>query len=609
MRGPFAVSCRAGPDRDAALGETRARPPPGRVKRGGAVSTQWFPSETWKYALLLVLLFAIAAIAAHALISYVDTEITMPRNTPPLESIAIAVWAFTLGFMCLSGALGLWSIRSEGERRIRTFVEDMGYLSDGLLVLNRKGRIIGSNPASRNLAPSEISQNPRMRDIFPNLTVEELRILLDVTGGPREIEKDILFPNGVRTLRFRSEPSKEMGLILLSDVTEQTRLEQREQQVAQLKLVGRLARGVAHDFSNILCSILGHADLLARAGTGSESDRNKHLESIRRTAEKGSVLAQHLLDFGTAEHVGTRTENPTTRVRRASDLLRLALPKLKRIELTVEGEYPAVELAPQLIEQAVLNIGLLCADSAPQPATVRITVCNPGQDHLSDVDRRFAVLVLISAHSTGQPPEPSPESTPDIRPSSDDPGVIQSIVRSMLDQVGGRLDIMVLPHARTIYRLCLPRAKTSIERYEATAFPDGVADLVSAWSVMLAYEANTEEGLEDRLRDMGATVDRVDNTVSALARIQEDTPPDAMVIEKRLLDPEAHGLLRAVTKLCPRTGIVVLCEEPDEEPEIPNVLYTTEHSNTYRIIRDMLAASDKATQKPPPPSLSSPSGP
>jgi DNA-binding NtrC family response regulator len=71
--------------------------------------------------------------------------------------------------------------------------------------------------------------------------------------------------------------------------------------------------------------------------------------------------------------------------------------------------------------------------------------------------------------------------------------------------------------------------------------------------------------LDHRLRSVGVRVDRVEDMVSALGRVEEKEAYDAMVLDRRLLGGEADALLRAIVKLKPETGLVVLTDESEAD--------------------------------------------
>ena len=81
---------------------------------------------------------------------------------------------------------------------------------------------------------------------------------------PQELERNCLYDSSLHTLRFRSQPSSGVRLVMVSDVTDMRTHEIHCRQIALLQLVGRIAGGMANDFNNILCSISVYADLLAR---------------------------------------------------------------------------------------------------------------------------------------------------------------------------------------------------------------------------------------------------------------------------------------------------------------------------------------------------------
>ena len=50
----------------------------------------------------------------------------------------------------------------------------MNYLSDGLIAVDSRGRITGSNPVANRLAQGTISRHATMDKAFPNLTPQDI---------------------------------------------------------------------------------------------------------------------------------------------------------------------------------------------------------------------------------------------------------------------------------------------------------------------------------------------------------------------------------------------------------------------------------------------------
>ena len=69
------------------------------------------------------------------------------------------------------------------------------------------------------------------------------------------------FPVELTVARIGSD-SRAVVTGFIRDITERRALEEQLRQSQKLEAIGRLASGVAHDFNNILMSIIGSADLM-----------------------------------------------------------------------------------------------------------------------------------------------------------------------------------------------------------------------------------------------------------------------------------------------------------------------------------------------------------
>ena len=512
------------------------------------------PKGVWSYAILLVVLFAIASIAVWHTIAFLEER--LPAKDYGLAAGLIS--SISLGFMLIAAAFGLWAIRfsSEAEslRRIGRVVETMDYLSDGLLAVDRKGRVTGSNPAASVVADRDILPGKVLIDAFPCLSDDDLALLLD-RDGPNEVERHV--PTGAqpRSLRFRSQPSEGLSLVLISDITTSNAQRDRNRQAARLQLIGQIARGVAHDFNNLLCAISGHSALLPRLEPGSPEAAGS-LAAIDRDAERGIALAGHLLQLAQPAAIGPPAQAIADHIATAADILRQSLPENWRIETDVTEDLPPVNLTGLQFEQVILNLGLLCPASADEPRSVRIVARRPDAAPPLDVGPDYAVVVLVEFTQL----EAERVEGDFVEETSRDAGVIESVIASLVQNAGGTVSRWRRSGGTRLYRVALRKGHVARRDHASTTPPEQLVNYVQGWTVLLAQAATKSAPLAHALRGMKLIVESVDNVASALVRVQDERDLDTMVLDKFLMGAEAAGLISAILKLRPKAGIVVLCE-------------------------------------------------
>ena len=564
-----------------------------------------FPRGAWRYTVLVVLLLAIAGLAARSTINYIEGLIATAASQPPealqlaAKVVHLAIFSMTLGFLTLAGALGLWAIRSttrvESQRRVGRFVDAMDYLRDGVLILDHRGNVTGWNPAARTLSGNTTTAPSNLRALFSCLTGEDAILLLDAVV-PQEVERVSRDNSGLRALRFRTQPSEDMILVLVSDVTNRKAQEMRERQAAQLHLIGRIARGVAHDFNNILCAISGYAALLNRQKPGAQVDQAASTKAIMQAAQRGASLAGQLLDLSRM----TVSSQPCTRVaehiQKAADLLRVGLPSGWHVTTDTQGLFASVPLTNTQVEQLILSTALLVADERHEPGLMRIRARLPGADRFFDGGPEYAVVLLIDAQDFNRDLlEPTLQESSST--TAGESGVIPSVVRSILEEVHGRLDVLLLPNSRHCYRLCLPRlSETDNPSLPGIQFVESDQQPYMAnWRALLALPVgNDRKDLLRLLDHVGMKVTSTDDIVSALQNVSPGHDLSVMVFDKRILGDEADPLLRAIVKLQPSAGVVVLCDAGAQLPPAleGQVVIEATNASPDTILRAMIHARE-----------------
>jgi PAS domain S-box-containing protein len=159
----------------------------------------------------------------------------------------------------------------------------------------------------------------------------------------------------------------------IRDITERRALEEQLRQSQKLEAIGRLAGGVAHDFNNILMSVMGAADLLLLQLRPGDVARGE-AEEIKRSVERGAGLTRQLLAFSRRQATRPRLCALADTVRAMETMLRRLMGP--EIELgIVSGSEPVHLIADTgQIEQVVLNLVVNARDAMPEGGRITVTV-------------------------------------------------------------------------------------------------------------------------------------------------------------------------------------------------------------------------------------------
>src|SRR5262249_19241918 len=180
------------------------------------------------------------------------------------------------------------------------------------------------------------------------------------------------FPMELTVARLGSD-SRGMLTAFLRDITERRALEEQLRQSQKLEAIGRLAGGVAHDFNNILMSIMGAADLLMMQLKRDDPACGEANE-IKQSVERGAGLTRQLLAFSRRQATRSRLFELDATVAGMETMLRRLIGPEIDFRILRSAEPVMVFADSGHIEQVLLNLVVNSRDAMPEGGHLIVTV-------------------------------------------------------------------------------------------------------------------------------------------------------------------------------------------------------------------------------------------
>jgi len=190
---------------------------------------------------------------------------------------------------------------------------------------------------------------------------------------------------------------------------ERLRLESQLRQSQKMEALGHLTGGVAHDFNNILASILGFGELMQHQG-GLGEKQARYLDQIRLAGERGRDLVAQMLLFSRGAMEDVSTVVVADVVDETVGLLRPILPASIDIDISAMDTALMVDADTNQLQQVIMNLVINARDAMQGKGRISIelalaelteTVCNACHKRFS----RSHVVLKIRDSGTGAPDE------------------------------------------------------------------------------------------------------------------------------------------------------------------------------------------------------------
>ncbi|MGQ9371912.1 two-component system sensor histidine kinase AtoS [Azospirillum sp. A39] len=327
-------------------------------------------------------------------------------------------------------------------------------IADGVIAVDPGGVITSINPAAEQIVgvrAAGVIGRP-YQAMIADQERSSSALLDTLETGQEHIGIALEYPvNGqnlelnVSSSLMRDSHGTPVGaVVVVKDLTEQSRLKTQIMRADRLAALGELVAGVAHEIRNPLTSIRGFMQALSASDDVREWQRYAPL--VVRQVDSLNRIVTELLEFG-------RPRPPSIRPVQLNDLLRevslLAGHKAGgRVVLEPAADLPMVEADGEALKQAVLNLIINAFQAQPASGEVHIaTAADSGRD----------AVITVADDGVGIPPENIGKVfDPFFSTKADGTGLGLAMVHRIIDAHNGTITIASTPGAGTVVTLRLP---------------------------------------------------------------------------------------------------------------------------------------------------------
>ena len=260
-------------------------------------------------------------------------------------------------------------------------------------------------------------------------------------------------------------------VVVLLDITERKRAEAELLQAQKMESVGRLAGGVAHDFNNMLCVILGEAQLAMEQVDPSLPLYNE-LEEIQKAAQRSADLTRQLLAFARKQTIAPKVLDLNETISGMIKMLRRLIGEdIDLVWMPGDGLWK-VKMDPTQIDQILANLCVNARGAISGLGRIVIETRNAAfdVDSVPAIDGAAAgryVALAVNDNGSGMDPETMDrifEPFFTTKGLGTGTGLGLSMVYGIVRQNNGFIKLQSQPGQGTSFRIFFPRHQGETEQ-------------------------------------------------------------------------------------------------------------------------------------------------
>ena len=353
------------------------------------------------------------------------------------------------------------------------------------------------------------------------------------------------------------EPVVGIGVIAM-DVTGERALADQLNQAQKMQAVGQLAGGVAHDFNNVLATVMLTAELLA-AGTD-DSQLQAGLARILVAARSATDLTGKLLLFARQQPTDPQPVDVPSAVDRVLAILGGTVTSAITVDVDVEG-CPPVLIDPTHLEQVLLNLVINARDAMPHGGRLSVTADEVASGTGLDGSPVQTGLVALTVADTGH------GMSAEVRDRALEPffttkgagrgtGLGLSTVHGIVSAAGGHISIFSEPEGGTAVRVEIPVAG---QQGRGPASVSRVAERGHGERLLLVEDQHDlRRVVEQILVAAGYSVSSAATGDEAAAMLVEAGGPDVLLSDVVMPGMSGPELAHKLAEVKPGTPVVFM---------------------------------------------------
>ena len=185
---------------------------------------------------------------------------------------------------------------------------------------------------------------------------------------------------------------------------EKERLEANLRHAQKLQAVGTLASGVAHEFNNLLATIMGYSEIILNS-EGNGQDHASNAAQILKASERGRDLVRKILSFTREAKQKAKPIDLNTEIRNSKEMLDHLFPRTVSIETRLAPDIDRVSMDASHLNQILMNLTTNASHAMPEGGKLVIKTENIFVESMTCSicgERHSGDYVLLSVSDTGQ---------------------------------------------------------------------------------------------------------------------------------------------------------------------------------------------------------------